>query len=94
MFGVPVFIVGFCTYQMFGRPLPVLYPATRMAVLCVIMIALLPTMVSYFTTALAIQLVGPTPVAILGALEPLTAVVIGVLVFHESLTWNLLGGMV
>jgi drug/metabolite transporter (DMT)-like permease len=37
--------------------------------------------------------VGATPTAIMGALEPLTAVAIGVLVFGESLTVRLVIGI-
>lgn len=48
--------------------------------------ALLPTALSLVLTTLAIQSVGSTQTAILGAMEPITAVVVGVLVFHEHLT--------
>ena len=37
---------------------------------------------------------GATPTAIMGALEPLTAVAIGALVFGESLTFRLAVGIV
>ncbi len=53
---------------------------------CVVALALLPTVVSFLCTTSAIQYIGPTPTAILGALEPVTAVVIGVTVFSEHLT--------
>lgn len=53
---------------------------------CVLALALLPTVVSFICTTAAIQYIGPTPTAILGALEPVTAVVIGVTVFGEVLT--------
>lgn len=46
-------------------------------------LAFLPTVVSFVCTTSAIQYIGPTPTAILGALEPVTAVAIGVLVFRE-----------
>lgn len=41
----------------------------------------------------AIQRIGSTPVAILGALEPVTAVAIAVLLFNEVLTLRLAIGM-
>ncbi len=53
---------------------------------CLVALALLPTVVSFLCTTLAIQYIGPTPTAILGALEPVTAVIIGVAVFGEVLT--------
>ena len=42
----------------------------------------------------AVHEVGATPTAIMGALEPLTAVAIGVMVFGESLTFRLAVGIV
>lgn len=59
---------------------------------CVFGLAILPTAVSFICTTGAIQYIGSTPTAILGALEPVTAVVIGITVFGESLTLpNLIG---
>lgn len=52
---------------------------------CVLPLAILPTVVSFICTTAAIQYIGPTPTAILGALEPVTAVIIGVCVFSEHL---------
>lgn len=49
-------------------------------------LALLPTAVSLLCTTAAIQCIGSTPTAILGALEPATAVFIGITVFGEHLT--------
>ena len=60
----------------------------------VIAIALLPTVISLICTALAIRYIGATPTAILGALEPVTAVFFGVLVFGELLTFRLSVGIV
>ena len=59
----------------------------------VLSLALLPTVLSLWCTALAIHLLGPTPTAILGALEPVTAVFFGVTVFGEALTLRLVAGM-
>lgn len=53
--------------------------------LCIIGLAVFPTAISFVCTTGAIQRIGSTPTAILGALEPVTAVVIGVLVFGETL---------
>ncbi len=51
-----------------------------------IALALFPTAISFLCTTRAIQYIGSTPTAILGALEPVTAVVFGVFVFHEAMT--------
>lgn len=55
--------------------------------------ALVPTAISLICTSAAIQKIGSTPVAILGALEPVTAVAIAILIFHEQLTLRLAIGM-
>lgn len=49
-------------------------------------LGLLPTVISLLTTTIAIQLIGSTPTAILGALEPATAIFFGITVFNETLT--------
>ena len=49
-------------------------------------LAVFPTAISFLCTTSAIQCIGSTPTAILGALEPLTAIAIGIMVFGESLT--------
>lgn len=51
-----------------------------------LMLALIPTIVSLILMVIAVHHIGSTPTAIMGALEPLTAVMIGVLVFGEVLT--------
>lgn len=48
-------------------------------------LAVFPTAISFLCTTSAIQYIGSTPTAILGALEPVTAVFFGVLVFGEEL---------
>lgn len=57
-------------------------------------LGLVPTVLSLVLMAIAVHEVGATPTAIMGALEPLTAVAIGVLVFGESLTFRLIIGIV
>ncbi|OCL94117.1 EamA family transporter [Aliarcobacter thereius] len=51
-----------------------------------IFLALIPTIFSLIFLVKAIELIGSTSASILGALEPLTAVFIGVFIFGESLT--------
>ena len=93
MYCLAIGTVGFIVRQDFGCSIPLL-PPTVLAWSCAILLALLPTMVSLYTTALAIRFVGATATGILGALEPLTGVVIGVLVFGEELTIRLGAGIV
>lgn len=59
----------------------------------VIALAALPTAVSLLCTTQAIHCIGSTPTAILGALEPVTAVFFGATIFHEALTVRLCIGI-
>lgn len=54
-----------------------------------VLLGLVPTVISLVYMAMAIRLIGSTPTAIMGALEPVTAVVIGAIVFGEVLTLRL-----
>lgn len=49
-------------------------------------LAVFPTAISFLCTTGAFQYIGSTPTAILGALEPVTAIFFGIAVFGESLT--------
>lgn len=51
-----------------------------------LLLGLVPTVISLVTMAVAIRCIGSTPTAILGALEPVTALVVGVAVFSEVFT--------
>lgn len=51
-----------------------------------IALAVFPTAISFLCTTSAIQYIGSTPTAILGALEPVTAIFFGITVFGEMLT--------
>lgn len=57
------------------------------------LLALFPTFFSLIFMTIAARTIGSTPTAILGALEPLTAVVIGVCVFGEKLSTRLVLGI-
>ncbi len=80
LFGLSVFAVKIMISDDF------VFPLSYRSWLCLLGIAILPTAVSFICTTSAIQLIGPTPTAILGALEPLTAVAIGVTLFGEVVT--------
>lgn len=56
-------------------------------------LSIVPTILSLVFMTVAVHHVGATPTAILGALEPLTAVTIGVVVFGEVLTPRLIVGI-
>ncbi|MBB4045949.1 drug/metabolite transporter (DMT)-like permease [Bacteroides reticulotermitis] len=88
LFGLSIYIVRlrFCVdLQM--PPTPLLWGS-------VLALAILPTAVSLICTTLSAHYIGSTPTAILGALEPVTALFFGVLVFHEKLTLRLIIGIV
>lgn len=56
-------------------------------------LAVVPTVISLVCTTRAIQIIGSTPTAILGALEPVTAVIMGILLFEEGLCGRELFGI-
>ncbi|WP_274288717.1 DMT family transporter [Prevotella corporis] len=57
-------------------------------------LALLPTLLSLYFMNIAIKHIGSTPASILGALEPVTAVIISTFVFSEAFTLRLAVGIV
>ncbi len=59
----------------------------------ILAIASLPTAVSLICTTISIHNIGSTPTAILGALEPVTALFFGVMIFGEQLTPRLILGI-
>ncbi len=80
LFGISVFIVRcFC-----GAELTL--PSTWWLWLDIVALALFPTAISFLCATTATQCIGSTPTAILGAIEPITAILIGVSVFAERLT--------
>ena len=88
LFGLSIFIVrlNFCL------DLQVIPSAKAWTnVLCM---AALPTVISLVCTAVAIHCIGSTPTAILGALEPVTALFFGVLIFGERLTPRIILGVI
>lgn len=65
---------------------PVSLPGKYTGWLNLAALALVPTLISLACTTRAIQLIGSTPTAILGALEPVSAVILSVLVLGQSLS--------
>lgn len=88
LFGLLVYVVNlkFCT-NLQGL-------TTITAWLFVIGLAIFPTIISLETIGFAIKLIGSTNTAILGALEPLTAIFFGILFFNESLTLRISIGVI
>lgn len=57
-------------------------------------LALLPTIVSTATLAIATRNIGATKASVLGVFEPITAILVGTLMFGEPLTTNIVLGIV
>lgn len=60
----------------------------------ILALAFIPTLISDLTLVYAIQIIGSTTTAILGCMEPLTAVLVGIAVFGEKLSSSQIIGMV
>ncbi len=56
-------------------------------------LAIAPTMISLLTLAIATRYIGPTKTAVLGVFEPLTAILIGTVLFGEALTARMAVGI-
>ena len=87
LFGLLVYIINlkFCT-QLQILDKPYLW-------FLAIGLSIFPTIISLETITISIKLVGSTTTAILGGLEPLTALFFGVLIFHEQLTVRICMGV-
>ncbi len=68
-------------------------PCGGTAWLAAVFLAIVPTLLSLVFMTYSSRLLGATPTAILGALEPLTAVAVGVFAFHEAFTFRLAVGL-
>lgn len=64
-----------------------------MAWINLIGLAILPTIVSTATLAIATRNIGATKASVLGVFEPITAILVGTLVFGEALTPNIITGI-
>jgi len=56
-------------------------------------LALVPTMISMLTLAISTRFIGPTKTSVLGVFEPLTAILVGTLLFGEPMTWKMAVGI-
>ena len=59
-----------------------------------ICLAVFPTLVSLLTLAMATRIIGPTRTSVLGVFEPVTAIAVGTIFFGESLTLNIIIGVI
>lgn len=59
-----------------------------------ICLAVFPTLVSLLTLAMATRIIGPTRTSVLGVFEPVTAIAVGTVFFGESLTLNIIIGVI
>jgi len=87
LFGLSVYIwnLKFCTE---------LQPINNWFMLvCAFGLAVFPTIISLETITIAIKFIGATKTAILGALEPLTALFFGILLFGETITLKIAIGI-
>jgi len=73
---------------------PLMLPPTPRAWLWVSWLAVVPAIMALVMMVYAAKYIGSTPTAILGALEPTTAVLIGVFVFDEPFSLRLLMGII
>ena len=87
-------MLSLLVYSFTSPDLHLMLPPSLRAWFFACWLGLVPTVLSLVLMTIAVHEVGATPTAIMGALEPLTAVAIGVMVFGESLTLRLTIGIV
>ncbi len=97
-FKVNFYVLFYCALGMAlfallsGQPL--MMPPTPRAWLWVGWLAVVPAIMALVMMVYAAKYLGSTPTAILGALEPTTAVLIGIFLFDEPFSFRLLTGIV
>ena len=97
-FKINFYVLMYCTLGMVVYSLiaglPLILPQNATSWFYVGWLALVPAIFALVLMVYAAKYVGSTTTAILGALEPLTAVLIGIFVFDEPFTFNLAIGIV
>ena len=97
-FKINFYVLMYCTLGMLVYSLvaglPLILPQNATSWFYVGWLALVPAIFALVLMVYAAKYVGSTTTAILGALEPLTAVLIGIFVFDEPFTFNLAIGIV
>lgn len=96
-FKINFFVLFYCALGMVVFALlsgqPLMLPPTPRAWLWVGWLAVVPAIMALVMMVYAAKYLGSTPTAILGALEPTTAVLIGVFIFSEPFSLRLLVGI-
>ena len=93
---VTLYVIFFGTFLFVGRlamGTEFTMPTTTMMWANLFCLGFFPTVVSLICTAKAIQAIGSTQTAIFGALEPVTAVVLGIIILGETLVLREVVGM-
>ncbi len=80
-------------YSLFGLNAQLMPLNSPMMWVYALVLAVFPTVVSLILMVIAVHNVGSTPTAVMGALEPITAVCIGIFVFGEAFTFRLAIGI-
>ena len=97
-FKINFFVLFYCALGMVAYALlsgqPLMLPPSPRAWLWVSWLAVVPAIMALVMMVYAAKYLGSTPTAILGALEPTTAVPIGIFVFSEPFTLRLLLGII
>lgn len=91
-----VILTVVATVAIYGLTVPgegLMAPPTPFAWGMSAMLAVVPSVMALILLTVAVKEIGSTPTSILGALEPLTAVVIGITVFGEAFTGRLAIGI-
>ena len=92
-YGLVVGAIAFLTYLLIDGTHVLQGIDTTAEVLNLIGLAIFPTMIAMLTIALSTRLIGPTKTAVMGAFEPVTAILVGTIVFSEPLTTNIIAGI-
>ena len=58
-----------------------------------VLLAVIPTVISTATLAASTKIIGAAKASVMGVFEPLTAILIGTLVFGEKMSWNIAIGI-
>lgn len=97
-FKINFYVLFYCALGMVAFALisgqHIMFPPTPRAWLWVSWLAVVPAIMALVMMVYAAKYLGSTPTAILGALEPTTAVLIGIFIFSEPFTLRLLFGII
>ncbi|MBP5344604.1 MAG: EamA family transporter [Bacteroidales bacterium] len=88
LFGTLLFVARLALFS------PLTVPQTPLLWFNLLALGIFPTVISLVLTAKAIHNIGSTQTALLGALEPVTAVILGYFILGEGVSLRDMGGMV